>query len=672
MLLGAIVLGLVAGLLTGGSIGRLASLRLRFVGPIFAALAIRIGIDLAAGNGIALPDGVQIVALTLAYSLLVVGLGANRHYPGIMLALVGVVSNGVVVLLNGGRMPVWEPSLIAAGFTVADVTSSLHVILPATLDASFLLHLGPLSDVIPIPIPFVRNVASIGDVFLSAGLAFFLFAAVIGRPKWLEAAALGGPAYARGRLGTSEGERDAATSGAAGAPRLARAFAESASLERASMLGGSGGGMAAAAVGASPAAAPSIARRVLAHPYARLALDGDFSALWVGQLVSFFGDRVHQVAIAFLVLGMTGSPVAVSAVFLAAFVPNLLLGPIAGVLVDRWDHRDVMVVSDLLRAAIVLLIPVAATIDVLLVYPLVFALTSVTIFFRPARTAVIPRIVEPDELVTANSAMWVGETLADVIGYPIAGLFVAFLGSALALAFWLDAATYVASAVLIATMAIPPVVRAAGSVISAGIRGVVADLQEGWRFLRGDAVLLANTMQGAVAQVSVGATIALTPIYAAQVLDLGRLDGATAYALLETGVGLGSLIGGFAVGLVGMRLAKGRMVIAGFALYGACVVGLALTGNVAVAMGLMLGCGVSNMVWVIPSQTLFQERTPVELIGRAVSFRFALVTASMTAAMAMAGVAAQAVGVPAVIAASGVVTLAAGLAGLLTPAVRDA
>jgi MFS family permease len=455
-------------------------------------------------------------------------------------------------------------------------------------------------------------------------------------------------------------------------PRLARAVAESVSRDRASMMGGSGGGMAAAAVGSSAAPVPSIARRVLTHPYARLALDSDFSALWVGQLVSFFGDRVHQVAIAFLVLGLTGSPIAVSAVFLAAFVPNLLFGPIAGVLVDRWDHRDVLVVSDLLRAGIVLLIPVAATIDVLLVYPLVFALTSVTIFFRPARTAVIPRIVEPDELVTANSAMWVGETLADVVGYPVAGLFVAFLGSALALAFWIDAATYVASAILIATMAIPPVARAAGSVIGAGVRGMIDDLGAGWRFLRGDTVLLANTVQGAVAQVSVGATIALTPIYAAQVLDLGRLDGAAAYALLETGVGVGSLVGGFAVGLVGMRLAKGRMVIAGFAVYGVCVIGLALTGNVAVAVGLMLGCGVANMVWVIPSQTLFQERTPPELIGRAVSFRFALVTASMTAAMAVAGFAAQAVGVPAVIAATGVVTLAAGLAGLFTPAVRDA
>ncbi len=129
-------------------------------------------------------------------------------------------------------------------------------------------------------------------------------------------------------------------------------------------------------------------------------------------------------------------------VFVAATLPNLFLSPIAGTYVDRWDQKDVMVVSDLLRAAIILIIPIAAVTNILLVYPLVFAITSVSIFFRPARIAALPRIVREDELLTANSAMWIGETIADVIGYPLAAMFVGFLGAALPLAFWIDAATY--------------------------------------------------------------------------------------------------------------------------------------------------------------------------------------------------------------------------------------
>ena len=103
---------------------------------------------------------------------------------------------------------------------------------------------------------------------------------------------------------------------------------------------------------------------------------------------------------------------------------------------------------------------------------------------------------------------------------------------------------------------------------------------------------------------------------------------------MEAGLGLGNLVGGFVIGLLGPRLAKGRLVIVGYAAYGACIVGLGLTGNVAAALGLAVGIGVANMVFVIPSQTLFQQRTPGDMIGRVVGIRFSLVFASLSIAMA--------------------------------------
>src|SRR4029078_5942882 len=92
-----------------------------------------------------------------------------------------------------------------------------------------------------------------------------------------------------------------------------------------------------------------------------------------------------------------------------------------------WDHRDVMIVSDLLRAASVLLIPIVAVTNIYLAYPFVFLVTSVSIFFRPARISLLPRLVRQDELLTANSALWAGETFADIIRDPLAGLLVGFL-----------------------------------------------------------------------------------------------------------------------------------------------------------------------------------------------------------------------------------------------------
>jgi MFS family permease len=297
-----------------------------------------------------------------------------------------------------------------------------------------------------------------------------------------------------------------------------------------------------------------------------------------------------------------------------------------------------------------------------------------TIFFRPARSAVIPRIVAPDELVTANSATWLGETLADVIGYPLAGLFVAFLARSLPLAFWMDSATYLVSASLILVTRIPPVRR--DEVNAAETGGFWSDLVAGLRFLRREPVLWANTLQAVVAQFTIGATIALTPIYASRVLaapgPTAATEGPAIYAFMETLIGFGSLLGGFVVGLVGSRIARGRMVIAGYVGYGLAVVAMGLTGNTVAALGLCFGMGIANMVFVIPTQTLFQERTPEGMMGRVLSFRFSVVFGSMTLAMAISGLLGDAFGVQVVFVLFGAVTTIAGVAGFASRALRRA
>jgi MFS family permease len=198
------------------------------------------------------------------------------------------------------------------------------------------------------------------------------------------------------------------------------------------------------------------------------------------------------------------------------------------------------------------------------------------------------------------------------------------------------------------------------------------EMLEGWRFLRREPVLLTNTIQGVVGQFALGATIAITALYATVSLDRGTLPAMAAYGFLETGVGVGNLIGGFLVGLIGARLAKGRMVIAGYTIFGVCVAALGLTRSLPFALGLMTATGIGNMIFVIPSQTLFQQRTPPELIGRVVGFRIMLVFGSMTLAMAVAGLLATVTGPAAVMTILGTVTIVAGLAGLLVPAARDA
>ena len=676
MLIGGILLGLVLGLLAGGRLRNLAEIQLRWTGLLVAALVLRFATEAALNAGIDIVETLRLPLLVTAFGVLLIPLWANRTYPGLILAFLGVLSNGLVIVVNGGYMPIWEPALAYAGLTSADVTRSFHVIVEANAQ-DFVGRLLILGDVIPIPIPFIQNVYSLGDLFLGLGLAFFLFAGVVRVPTPIEEQQ---DADLRRRLAA-----DRAGYRASG---LAPGLEQSAALQRPTVLGtdrqrlaGPGATSAAAVEAPStrppisiPGLSPEVMARLRRHPYVRLALNGSFSALWSGQLISLFGDRVHQVAIAAIVFVLTGSPIAVALVFVSATLPNLLFGPIAGTLVDRWDHREVLVVSDILRAAVVFIMPIAATANIWLVYPLAFLLTTISIFFRPARVAILPRLVREDELLTANSALWIGETLADVIGFPLAGLFVALVADAVSIAFWFDGATYLASALLLSTLIPRPVQSEApmGARSQAEGGGFRQELLEGWRFLRNEPVLLANTLLAVVAQLTVGVLIGQTAVFAEYVFGGQGFDWRAVYGFIEGSQGAGNLIGGFVIGLVGARLAKGRLIISGYIVLGLLTTVMALSGNLGVVLSIAFGIGIANMLFIIPSQTLFQERTPGNLIGRVVGFRFSLVFGAMTLSIGLGGVLAQTVGVTTVIAAFGLVTAAAGVVGWFVPAVREA
>ena len=721
MLIGGIVLGLLLGLRNGGRISNLGSVQLRATWVLFAAVIVRFGTEALLNQGVEIVEILRLPLLASGFAILLGALYLNRGYPGLGLAFIGILLNAIVITINGGYMPIWETALTAARFTPQDVNSALQIVLPGTA-SDFLLRGLILGDVIPIPLPFVQNVVSLGDVFLTLGLGFFLFASVVRVPSHLEASEE--EAIRRRLFGLAGATRLPRPEGATITPEtgLAPAIQDTASLDRPVFLGSRAGGTglsspalaplpvgpprdrlddaaATAAFEASgvsvtggtpsaptitlPRPSPETLARVRRHPYVRLALNGSFSALWAGQLVSLFGDRLHLTALAFTVLYTTGSALAAAFVFVAGFIPNLVFSPIAGTFVDRWDHKEVMIVSDLLRAATVLLIPMAVVTSVWFVFPLVFLLTTISIFFRPARIAILPRIVAKDELVTANSALWVGETIADVVGLPLAALFVAALGTALPVAFWLDAATYVASAALISTMLIrDPVSSDATEAAEAAASadddappvptGFFGEMQAGYRFLRSEKTLFANTIQAAVAQLNVGVLTALTAAYTVAVFQPQGIEPTIAFGFIESGIGIGNLVGGFVLGLVGSRLAKGRLISAGYTAWGLCTVLLALSGNIGIVIGLAVGSGIANMVFVIPSQALFQERTPGSLMGRVVGFRFALVFGSMALAMALGGILTVFIPVTLVIALFGLVSMGAGIAGFLVPAIRDA
>ena len=606
-----VFLGLCLGLAVGGSVDNLIDVRLRWLHVLIAAGIARLGLDWALAAG-AVPDAARLWLVLSIYAFLALTLLLNRNLPGMAAAALGTVANGVAIVANGGWMPVWQPSLAAAGFP-NEIRSNFHTLLPAPVDAGFLAHAGPLADIIAIPFWPLQSVASIGDLLLAAGLGFFMFAAVVRAPV----------------------------------------------LVRVSLVPAAG-------------ARPAPRSRALSHPYVRLAANGPFSAMWLAQVISSLGDRIHQIALVFLVAHATGSsPVALGFVFAAMTVPVFLVGPVAGALVDRWDRKWTMVGSDLVRAGLVFSIPALVQIHVALVVVLVFLVAGVSTFFRPARTAALPQVVPEADLLTANSAMWVADTFSDLAGYGLGGLFVALLGPALSLAFWVDSASYLVSAALVAAVAIPPIARAGARASGAVGPSLRADMVEGWRFLRSETVLFATTVQAAIAEFGMGALTALSPLLVAA-LALGGMDAPTAYGLFDMSIGLGLLAGGVVIGAVAGRVRNGWAIVAGFVVLGLAMTALAFAGSLPPVLALAAIVGVANVMFVIPSQTIFQLRTPPAMLGRVVAIRLAAVNAAQAVAMVTGGYLAQALGLTAVLAACGMLAVVAGLAGLAVRPIRDA
>jgi len=176
--------------------------------------------------------------------------------------------------------------------------------------------------------------------------------------------------------------------------------------------------------------------------------------LWLGQVVSQLGDWFNTIALYTIILNLTGSGRAIGLLMVARFVPSFIFGPISGVLADRFSRRTIMIVSDLLRALVVLGFLFVRRADQLwIIYLLTVLQLGLSTFFEPAKTAAIPSIVSDRELVSANAISSVTWSIMLTMGAAIGGAITGWFGTNVS--FVLDALTYLVSAALIASVTLP-------------------------------------------------------------------------------------------------------------------------------------------------------------------------------------------------------------------------
>lgn len=400
--------------------------------------------------------------------------------------------------------------------------------------------------------------------------------------------------------------------------------------------------------------------------YRRLLRGRDFASLFAGQVISRLGDSLHEVALLWLVLKLTGSALLMGSVLVAQLIPTLLFGLVTGALIDRWDRRTTMVAADVVRTLLVLLIPLlnaAGRLTLPAIYAITFLLATAGQFFRPALLASLPNVVRAEELLPANALMGTTRQLGGIVGPALGGLLVSITG--LNTVFYLDAVTFAVSAYAVYRANVPTAVRTKAALT---VRAVTGEIAEGLRYIRGQPPVLTLVILGILSHAYWAAIPVVAPVFADKALG----GGSATYGALLSGMNLGMVAGGLLIGALGQRWHRGWLVVAGYAGMGTGIMVLGFTRTPTQAVAVLAGSGIISMLSVIPFFALLQDIVADEFRGRVLSTDETLEHGVLPLFYALAGSWSDLHGPRATMHAVGVVLLLVAGAGLLLKPIRRA
>ena len=352
----------------------------------------------------------------------------------------------------------------------------------------------------------------------------------------------------------------------------------------------------------------------------------DFTLVVLGQIVSLFGNAILRFALPLYLLRQTESPALFGAVGAAAFIPAVLCAPIGGVVADRVNKRNIMVVLDFSTAGLILLFTLL--LDRAPLVPLMVAslmlLYGIAGAYQPSVQASIPLLARPEQLTSANAVINMVQTLSALLGPVIGGVLFGAFG--LRPILWVGMACFFLSAVMELFIRIPHSPRAAAGGVLSTVR---RDLGESWRFIRRERPVFLSVMLVLALFNLVLSAALVVGIPVAVVQTLGMSD--SRLGLTQGAMGLGGLFGGVLAALLGprLRLRRGGAVLLAASLTAASM-GAALLPGVPPSLGwwgvtaMSFAIMVLSTLLVVVLSAAVQGQTPPELLGKVMAFIMAV------------------------------------------------
>jgi len=348
----------------------------------------------------------------------------------------------------------------------------------------------------------------------------------------------------------------------------------------------------------------------------------NFFLLWLGQIISQLGDRLGQMAlIAFVYLRAPGSTLQIAKILSFTIIPVFIIGPLAGVYVDRWDRRRTMFACDFLRSLLVLAIPLFLFYAKSLapVYLIIFIAFSIGRFFVPAKLSIIPDLVDKKDLLIANSLVNTTGMIAATLGFGISGVLVEWLGAKSG--FYLNSLTFLVSGTLIFLISKRFVVemdfRKVGHEIMEVIgKSVFQEIKEGvFYFIRKKDIRFTAAIIFALWS-ALGAVYVVIIVFVQNTLHSTTKD----LGLLVMFLGIGLFLGSLVYGRFGQRISHYKVIFTSLVLSGIMLdifaLGIYNYPNFAMAALLALCLGLTIAPIMIASNTIIHSVSDNEMLGK--------------------------------------------------------